>query len=129
MMTKQRKLAMERYASLIPDESKRLQFIIEKEQQYQYLVGKTEDEIRNMPAVAQYKAYDLGFIEGGQYTEDEILERKKQYLDTLPSPSTKVSVERWRYEVVRQFSRKDFHLYPDKIFLKLDTYLRTGSYS
>lgn len=127
MDSKQRRIAMKNHEKIGNSEQERLAFIVKQEQRYSYLVGKSEEEIKSLPTVAQYKAYDLGFLVSKEYSSEEIEVKKQEYLAMLPLPSSGKSVERWQYEVERQFNRSDFGLYPDKIFLVLDTFRRIGS--
>lgn len=89
--------------------------------------GLTEDELKQKSPFVQYKAYDLGFLISRTYTADEIADKKAYHLSLLPLPESGKSVERWRYEVERQFESKDFYLYPDKKFFMLDTFRRIGT--
>lgn len=87
-----------------------------------------EEGLRKTHFLVQCEAYNLGILVSKEYSEEEIENIKQEYLSLLPSPSSGRSVQRWKYEVERQFSRRDFHLYPDKIFLMLDRYVKIGTY-
>lgn len=87
----------------------------------------SSEELRKLPPIAQYVAYDMELLKSATYTDKEISEKKEYYLSLLPLPESKKSVRFWQAMVHRYFEAKGFNKCPDKYFLMLETVRKKGT--
>lgn len=84
-------------------------------------------ERRELWERSQVKNYINGKFKSSQYTEEELLEKRKYFENQLPNPSSGFPKKRWLYEIKRYFELcDDFKKYPDAGLARLEFLLKYG---
>lgn len=84
-------------------------------------------ERRELWERSQIKNYINGRFKINQYTEEELLEKRKYFENQLPNPSSGFPKRRWLYEIKRHFELSDdFKKYPDAGLARLEFLLKYG---